>query len=223
MDNYFLIKFGAFEHMKLLLDTGEIYMDVLSSYRKNEYNEQRHDPHDGIERMMQLKGAQLSTKNKETGISEVVGTFNDGLGIITNNNIDNLNVFCIYHLPINVSEEVTLGDSIDNQVLTGFGNTAVFINDSETFLSRIKDSAIMHGYKFIPSLVKYVDIKERHDEVGPFIKDLEFSHQQELRIGVFNSDSGSMPIKLMIGNISDIATLVSTEDLSKWTSKPFYK
>jgi hypothetical protein len=220
MDNYLLIKFGAFEHMKLLIETGQVYMDVLSSYRKTEHNKQRHDPNDGIKRIIQATGAKFSVTNKETGTSELIGYFNDGLGRETTDKLDKLNVFCMYHFPLNVTKEVKFSDIIDDRVSTGFGDTAVFIKDSQSFLSRIKDVAIMHGYKFIPSLVEYVDIKNRHGEVGAFMKDLEFDHQQELRIGVSTSNSDGSPIKLTIGDISDIATLVSSKELLEFTIRP---
>jgi len=203
--------------MKRLLEHGEVYMNTLASYRGNEHDTERHDPFEGLERIMQMKGAKLSRKNSATGNNEEVALLTGGIGRIKNSNLDKINVYCVFHFAIPFDENVPLGEVVDQRVWSGFGDTAVVIGDAAEFITRVKNEAHRCGLSHWRSSVEYVDMSKRHDEVGPFVKDLAFAHQQELRIAVFDETAEPGPIKVKIGNIADIACLVPADEIGKIT------
>ncbi len=93
---------------------------------------------------------------------------------------------------------------------------AVVIGDAADFVTRVKKEAHRRGLSHWRSSVEYVDMSKRHDEVGPFVKDLAYSHQKELRIAVFDNKTAEPgPITLNIGSIADIAHLVPACDVRK--------
>ncbi len=203
--------------MKRLLEFGEVYMNTLASYRGNENDTERHDPYEGLERIMQMKGAKLRRKSSVTGMSEEVALLTGGIGRIKNSNLDKINVYCMFHVVIPFDEDVPLGEVVDERVWTGFGDTAVVIGDAVEFVTRVKNECHRRGLNHWRSKVEYVDMSKRHDEVGPFVKDLAFAHQQELRIAVFDKTAEPGPIKVKIGNLTDIVCLVPAHDIGKIT------
>ncbi len=217
MSHDLLIKFGPKKYMKRLLEHGEVYMNTLASYRGNEHDTERHDPYEGLERIMQMKGAKLSRKCSITGKSEAVALITGGIGRIKNSNLDKVNIYCVFHFAIPFDENVPLGEVVDQRVWSGFGDTAVVIGDAAEFVTRVKNEAHRRGLSHLRSSVEYVDMSERHDEVGPFVKDLAFAHQHELRIAVFDKTAEPGPITVKIGNIADIACLVPADDIGKMT------
>lgn len=215
MSHDLLIKYGPEKYMRRLLEHGEVYMNTLVSYRGNEHDAERHDPYEGLERIMQMKGAKLTRKNSVTGKDEEVALLTGGIGRIRNSDLDNINVYCMFHFVIPFDEDVSLGEVVDPRVWSGFGDAAVVIGDAADFVTRVKNEAHRRGLSHWRSSVEYVDMSKRHDEVGPFVKDLAFSHQQELRIAVFDHTAELRPITVRIGNIADIACLVPARDVGK--------
>lgn len=217
MSHDLLIKFGPEKYMQRLLEQGELYMNTLASYRGNEHDLERHDPNEGLERIMQMKGAKLTRKNSVTGRDEEIALLTGGVGRIKNSNFDKTNVYCMFHFVIPFDEDVPLGEVVDERVWRGFGDTAVIIGDAVDFVTRVKEEAHYRGLSHWRSSVDYVDMSKRHDEVGPFVKDLAFSHQNELRIAVFDKAAEPGPLSLSLGSIADIAYLVPACDVGRIT------
>lgn len=217
MSHDLLIKLGSRAHMERLLEHGEVYMNTLASYRGNELDAERHDPYEGLARIMQMEGAKLSRKNPVTGKNEEIALLTRGIGRMKNKNLDKINVYCVFHFAIPFDEDIPLGEVADQRVWSGLGDTAVIIGDAEEFVTRVKNEAHRRELSHWRSKVEYVDMSKRHDKVGPFIKDLAFAHQQELRIAVFGKTAEPGPVKAMIGNIEDIARLVPADDIGKIT------
>ncbi len=166
---------------------------------------------------MQMKGSKLTRKNSVTGNNDEVALLTGGIGRIKNSNLDKTNVYCMFHAVIPFDEDVRLGEVVDERVWGGFGDTAVVIGDAVDFVTRVKNEAHRRGLSHWRSRVEYVDMSKRHDEVGPFVKDLAFSHQQELRIVLFDKVAEPGAITLNIGDIADIACLVPAQDVGKIT------
>lgn len=203
--------------MERLLHEGEVYMNTLAYYRDEEKNRERHDPNEGIERILQLKGAVLKQNNRD-GKSKVIATLTNGVGRIKNSNLDKIAIYSMFHFVIPDEQVVELSEVVDERILQGFGDTAVTIYDAVDFATKVKNVALKRGMVHSRHRVEYVDMSARHDEeVGPFLKDLTFAHQKELRIAVINRVSGPRPIILNIGSIKDIACLVPAQDVRKIT------
>ncbi|MDQ2070339.1 hypothetical protein [Natronospira bacteriovora] len=217
MSHDLLIKFGAEKYMQRFLEQGELYMNTLASYRGNEHDSERHDPNEGLERILQMKGAKITRKCSDAGRGEEIARLTGGVGRIKNSNLDKINVYCMFHFVIPFDENVPLGEVVDERVWRGFGDTAVIIGDAADFVSRVKDEAHRRGLSHWRSSVEYVDMNKRHDEVGPFVKDLAYSHQHELRIAVFDEATNPGPLSLSLGSIADIACLVPASDVGRIT------
>lgn len=82
MNQYILIKFGAREHMERLLNEGEVYMNPLAYFRENKKSITRHDPNEGIKRIMQMKGTVLKWRNPKNGKHETLAELTGGTGRI---------------------------------------------------------------------------------------------------------------------------------------------
>ena len=217
MGTVVLIKFGQRTHMEQLFREGVVYMDTLASHRRREADKERHDPYEGVERIMQMKGAKLKKKNSVTDEFNEIATLTGGVGCIRNRNLDKLNVFCLSHFIVPEDKGIKFGEVVGENVLNGFGDTAVVIYDSKSFVTRVKETAIEQGYRHMRGLVKYEDLSIHHGEVGPFVKDLRFCHQQELRILIFDPKSEPGPLYLRIGNLEDIAFLIPANDINLLT------
>lgn len=207
LKNEILIKFGEYEHMKNLFEKGEVYMNYLSFYREKENSSERYDPAEGAESIMQMKGSKMTWKSSLTG-EDVLIDVTDGVGYIRNSNLGNLNVFCMFYHQTPDNVEIQFKDIVDSRVWSGFGDTAVIIWDAASFVTRIKNAAKALGLEHYRGLVKYIDLSNWHGEIGPFEKDLSFSHQKELRIAVFDKKREFKAKTINIGDISDIALLV---------------
>lgn len=100
MNQYILIKFGAREHMERLLHEGEVYMNTLAYYREEEKNSARHDPNEGIKRIMQMNGSVLTRKNPDNGNTETIAKITRGTARVKNSNYDKVTVYSLFHLLI---------------------------------------------------------------------------------------------------------------------------
>ena len=214
-----LIKFGSERDMSRLFNHGEVFMNTLAYHRGNESDIERHDPNEGLERIMQIRGATLYKKNRVSGENQKVALITSGIGRIKNSNLDKLNVFCMFRCAIPLNEEVALSKVVNERVMNGFGDTAVIIADAAEFVTRVKNEALQRGLFHSRKLVDYVNLKQWDNEVGPFVKGEEFSHQQELRIAIFDKKAKTGPLCLSIGSISDIAFLVPVKDLLEYSVK----
>ncbi|MCH7500722.1 MAG: hypothetical protein IH886_12045 [Nitrospinae bacterium] len=220
MSYHLLIKFSAREHMERLLDEGEVYMNTLAYYREEEKNSERHDPNEGIEKIMAIKEGLVKCKNPDNGKLQKIATVTSGILRFTDSNLDKTAIYCLFHLEIPNNKKFESKECVDERVLEGFGDTAVLIHDVAEFLARVKSAAQKRGLDHRRERVQYVDMSTRNDEVGPFLKDLSFSHQKELRIAVFDEANGPRPIILNIGSIRDIACLISAQEVAEITIVP---
>lgn len=200
-------------------------MKNLAYYRQEEIKDdlERYDPNDGLESIKQIAtGSHMWLKDKNTGDYKNIATINKGLCRIKNSNLDMVNVYCMFYLSIPDSVKQTfLDEYIDKRLLkpSDNWNTAIIIYDPQEFVTRVKDKANEKGLSHDRKLVEYKDLSSFSGEVGPFIKGLEYQHQSELRIVVFDKSVSNLDgkdKKLHIGSIEDIALKVDLSDLGKF-------
>lgn len=200
--------------MLSLFEDGIIYMNTLEFYRTLECDDERRDINEGTERVRNQRGGVLKRKNPETGAFEEIAQLTHSRIRELNSNLQNLNIFCAYYLKPDIPVK-SLGKAMSERTKLGFGDYAVVVTDAEEFVTRVKEAAVEKGYKHFRSLVEYVDFSQDNFEVGPFVKDQAFAHQNELRIAVHTSENGGSAIKLEIGSLKDIAFMVSTDTLDE--------
>lgn len=193
--------------MKSLFEDGVIYMNTLEFYRTLEAHDERRDVNEGAERVRNHRGGFLKRKNPETGALEKVAQLTHSRIRELNSNLRSLNVYCSHYLKADMPIK-GLGADMSQRVKLGFGDYAVVIVDAREFVTRVKRAAINKGYKHFRSLVNYVDFSQCYVEAGPFVKDLCFSHQSELRIAVHTGRNSDSEITLEIGSLKDIAVMV---------------
>ena len=198
--------------MQSLFEDGVIYMNTLEFYRTLEAHDERRDVNEGAQRVQNRRGGVLKRKSPETGAFEEIAHLTHSRIRELNSNLQNLNVFCSYYVKTDMPIS-SLGATISERAKLGFGDYAVVVADAGEFVTRIKQAAKAKGYKHFRSLVKYVDFSQDDFEVGPFVKDQAFSHQNELRIAVHTGKNSGSAIKLEIGSLEDIAVMVPADAL----------
>ncbi len=200
--------------MRSLFEDGVIYMNTIEFYRTLEAHDERRDVNEGAERVRNRRGGCIKRKNQGTGTFEEVAHLTHSRIRELNSNLQNLNVYCSYYLKADMPIK-SLGAAMSPSVKLGFGDYAVVVADAGEFVTRIKNAAIDKGYKHFRSLVKYVDFSQYDVEAGPFVKDLYFSHQSELRIAVHTGENSGSAIRLEIGSLKDIAVMVPSGTLDE--------
>ena len=92
-----------------------------------------------------------------------------------------------------------------------FGDTCLYIQDADTFISRVKRALDEKGLKYYYGMVRYYNYKEFSGHAGIFHKSNKFEYQNEFRFYVENKTN--KPLLLNIGSIEDIATKLSSKSL----------
>lgn len=189
-------------------------MNTLEYYRALEAHDERRDVNEGAERVLNRRGGTLRLKNPENGALEEVAQVTYSRIRVLNSNLQNLNIFCSYYLKSDMPIK-NLGVAISERAQIGFGQYAVIVIDAGEFVTRVKQAAVKKGYRHFRGLVEYVDFSQEDIEVGSFVKDQVFAHQNELRIAVHTGENGGSPLKLEIGCLKDIAVIVPVKALDE--------
>lgn len=202
---HILIKIGKKDHMQLLLNEGEVYMNSTEFFRTNK-NEEIGDEYEGAK----------CIKNGKVGESR--------------ENLDFEKLFCMWHInninPVHDSlihrieydkESDSTRMTIDLRKLSNFTpneeSYAVVINNVREFNRRFKlacekNKLQYHGNK----VVKYYDPEKISEEttLTPFWKRNSYDKQQEIRyfIEIANKEA----LKLYLGPLNDIATIINVNE-----------
>lgn len=213
MPEYVFVKFGKPEHMDRFVKDGEMYMNSFNFFRVAEGDENRHDRHEGVDQVHQALSGVLKMKDPDSGECREVATITKATIWETPAAIDVMNMFCMYGIETSESDKTRLSN-LDARVYDGFGGAMVIITDPDKFIERVKESAESRGLQVKFGKVRYVDFSTYHGKAGPFVKSETFSYQNELRFVAYGGAS-SMPLKLMLGDLSDISiTLPSSQATS---------
>lgn len=202
---HILIKIGKKDHMQLLLNEGEVYMNSTEFFRTNK-NEEIGDEYEGA----------MCIKNGK------VGEYRE--------NLDFEKLFCMWHInninPVHNSlihrieydkESDSTRMTIDLRKLSNFTpneeSYAVVINNVREFNRRFKlacekNKLQYHGNK----VVKYYDPEKISEEttLTPFWKRNSYDKQQEIRyfIEIANKEA----LKLYLGPLNDIAAIINVNE-----------
>ena len=211
---------------------GDIFANRVRHFKKLENGEHRGDKYEGAI-MPQIEGSIFTLKatNPETGevLGEITITEDDLAApmIIAPEWFDHINVFCMYAGHNGTFQQVTTDNLPDfkkqlelPEDCTKLGVHAVVILDVEEFLRRVTAAAHHAGYGICRGLVKYYDPivgtpPARSDIESIFTKRDQYAYQKEFRIALDTRTSGSNPVTLNIGSISDIALRLKTRDINR--------
>lgn len=142
------------------------------------------------------------------------------------NQHNDLNVFCIYAAhsgPFEVITDENIFDLKDHlkippsDFLT-LGDYAVVVTQAKSLIDRVVGAAKDRGFGLRAGLVEYYDPSafsgSFSEDEAVFRKRKEFEHQREYRFSFDTGIPGDDPLKLKIGDISDIALLCSTSEVN---------
>ncbi len=137
------------------------------------------------------------------------------------NNYKRFNLFCMYAKQVDLSDlpgvssdhlpELKKIFEVPVDSLAKFGRHAVVISKPKPFVERVKRTALEKGYEFGHGLVRYEDPEEGWpvtnpmDPQGIFVKRLSYAPESEYRMVFGRKLYSTKPIKLQIGDISDVA------------------
>ncbi|MGP9416563.1 hypothetical protein ACT3R4_14280, partial [Halomonas sp. AOP7-E1-9] len=211
--HHLLMKFAKRHRIEALQTTGELYMQPLSAYRQIEHPE-RGDKREGALEVRNLNGGVIRIKREETDEWLELGEIQSGQAVHDDPNLQSLNVYCMYCLKFEETDDPKIGQKIEERAHDGFGDTALLVFDVREFLRRVETRCQELGYGYSRATVDYIDLDSHDGTVGPLRKDLRFAHQSEFRILVGNPNRDGGPLKLVIGDISDISTIIEAERAS---------
>ena len=215
MPRYLLFKFGEKEHMEALMNSGELYLQTLGHYSDLEHRE-RGDKYEGVVTVRSSNGGTLKLKHPETGKEHAIQLTYSQMRE-SDSSLKTVNVYCLYCLQFEETDSPEIGMRFSVDVINGFGDAAVMIYDVDEFLNRVVKAAEEEGSIVMHRMVRYLDLKDYTGDVGPFRKDSRFSHQSEYRIAVGTPERNGEAIKLKVGSLDGIATLMTSDDVQKLT------
>ena len=205
------VKFGQKEHIEELQNEGVLYLNTVEFFKN-------------------LESEQGTRGDLLEGASELKNFFKDDKAILTISpgekeeikiNLTKAqfrqfqsyqgNIFSLYSILNNEKKvlEVEFEESMKS-----FGDTALIITNVNNFLARVQNELQKMNLKFKCGVVDYYNSKERNvKNLNIFKKSSDFQNQNEFRIFVENPINE--PLKIRIGSISKISTVVKSEKLTK--------
>ena len=203
MINFHLfIKFGEKKYIKKLFEEGELFLNTVDYYTKQENKEIGDSWEDVV-------WTEPITDFKSRVNNTVITAPSGSLQIHEQNLSQNL--YCLWSLDDN--RAIDNMNKEDNSLIIDTNNYNDFVNDGqdcyvvitnlEEFIIRIKKELDKRHLKCNMGPVKYFDERTYKGKVDPFMKRNKYEKQNEFRIIVDNKDNS--PLKINIGNMFDIA------------------
>ncbi|WP_432464476.1 hypothetical protein [Agarivorans sp. QJM3NY_33] len=209
-----LFKFGMKEHMKALIEEGQLYMGTFKSYRNND-NFEIGDKNEGAHRIINSTNVSFNNVEKNTGKLSFLGELQDVTVREFNEHFENSRVYCMYRVETELNDLTNLSSLLDVKLLKRFGyDSIVMIANVGEFYSRIDNFMSNKGFIYRRDLVAYKDLNNGGEELNPFIKDIRFKHQSEYRLCI-QKVKGKEPIKLSLGNLDDISLIFDIQNVNK--------
>lgn len=212
MYRHFLIKYSKPDHSQRFIDRGEVYLQPLSFYRKEDHNDEVGDLNEGAHKIKPFSNTILN-RVLENGEIEAVGTMTNGIHRELSHEYASLSVYCIYYLIMPASDYTNELDAINVKLLKEFGGSATVIYNLEKFFERLDTYLEDKSYSYKRQSVEYIDVMKYSSQLSPFQKDKKYEHQNELRLAVKNEFEDE-PLLLKIGDLSDIAFTVNIGEKS---------
>lgn len=161
------------------------------------------DKHEGLAEINQVgNGNKVYIEEGEVWVP--IGGLKDQLKFFAGGQ-DDFNLFCMFALTQESRKDLGHPD------LLKFGSVALVMTDGDAFISRLTRKLDAERIPHHHDLVEYVEKNLHEGDMGPFRKLSEFSYQSEWRVCAHARKGG--PIKVSLGDLSDICVLVPTSEL----------
>lgn len=201
---YALIRRSKSEHIESLYEKGEVYLNTLKSFRKDEDTEsgKRGDSHEGADHRDYIGEATIFVCD----VGQDIETHGKLLGAAQNTVQLSLgysgHVYCLTALSDKLISENPDGYKFQ---MEDFGDKGILIHQPGIFIKRLTEKLLETGYeKIVSNLVKYYP-NDYTGQLNPFQKREIFARQKEYRVYVPNK--GDKPFKVNLGSLEDIAMI----------------
>ena len=220
---FFVKVFKQSEHAKRLMN-GEIHANPLSYFRGIE-DDARNDRYEGAF-LIDPPDLTMSLWPTDPAVHSELGTLHlkrEDIGsplAMFPKNFERFNLFCMYAKIVNEDDFPNVGTDHLHELkklfevptrLTDFGEHAVVIRRPRTFIDRVTEAAMSAGYDFGQGAVQYKNPREAWPATDPydarviFLKREKYAPENEYRLVFGRRLYSDTPIRLQIGDLSDIA------------------
>lgn len=206
---------------------GNLYMNTVSYFQKDEDNTSVYDKYESVSHHYQPNKIELK-------FNEIVIPQNelDGAVIIQTKDFDNFNIFCLY--AVNSGNFQELNDENYEEFINSlrihkknneFGDFCIVVTNITEFLERVKQAVRKNNFFMKGNFIDYYDVNNFSGSFSGidaiFHKQIEFSYQNEYRIVINNMIDDNQPYYLEIGDISDICAISSIDAINsaEWNFK----
>ncbi|QDE31601.1 hypothetical protein [Shewanella polaris] len=173
MYRHFLIKYAKPEHSQKFINQGEMFLQPLSFYRKEDHNDEVGDLNEGAHKVKPFSKGILK-RVLENGETEIVGTMTNGIHREFSHEYSSLAVYCIYYLIMPASDYTNELDVINEKLLKEFGGSATVIYNLEKFFDRLDIYLEENSYSYKRQSVEYIDVMKYLKKLTPFQKDKKY-------------------------------------------------
>ncbi len=207
------LKFGKEEHIQDLLLNGTIYMNSIQYFRKFEDNGLRGDNFEGITELKNYPSGEFEIKSLNHKGKYISLQFRESYEEVLGN------IYSMYAIS-SLTVPNPIGFKIDKKNKE-FGTHCLLVKNNPEFLKRIEKRLKEINLKFRHGFVDYYDKYKKNGKINLFQKPNEYQYQNEFRFYV--ERESIEPIKIQIGNITDIAEIHKSEDVIETLTLEFKK
>ena len=220
---FLLVKFfGNKDHADEFV-RGSVFCNRLSRFREGESDDAtgRIDKHEGTNIWLQPENARLQLNGFDMS-DDLAGPI-----AIQMNWLNQLHLFCLHAAhsgdldlenPTGRTVDALRREMLIPEACFALGEHAVVIRDVPEFIRRMHLAAQVQGYRIAKGLVRYYDPDTFHGHFreveSVFWKQAEYSYQREFRFLIDTRMPGGGPLRLEIGDISDITLQLRSSELN---------
>ena len=220
---FLLVKFFKNEEYATEFVNGNVFCNTLGTFKKIEAADDcgRADRDEGTTAWLQP--GQVDLVLNDVDISGDLA----GPSQVQMHWLDDVHLFCMHachsgNLDLSTLTNANIEDLrseliIPTSCLT-LGKHAVVVCDVPSFVEKIRVAAEAEKYKMVRGLVRYYDPESFHGEFNQaesmFRKQERYRHQREFRFAINTGSSGDSPLRLHIGDISDITVRLYANELN---------
>ena len=209
------IKFGAQSHLLKLQKEGLLYCNTIEYFSKLEDGNLRGDDHENIVEFDYIEKGILNVFPKEDQKTKSLTLKFKSFKLKTSRVDPFGNLFCLH--AINVLDKIINEPFQIDPKNKKFGDYFLLITDTSEFLNRLEKSLNQQDQRFTYGMVEYLDFSKFKGKKTIFQKKLSYSYQAEFRILMHTTLTE--PLEIMIGDISDISLLYSSDLLETFQMK----
>jgi hypothetical protein len=202
------IKFGEQYHMEELLNSGSIYCNPVSHFVSFDDENVRRDEYEDVNYQLSLKNSIIAMEDPQFPEKGFVDIGTAEVVKLRSRQSLSGNLFCLSHY--HFSEEMFDKDYEIDSRCNEFGSHAVIIVNVKEFIIRLQKTLDDLNYSYSLGAVTYVDFLNFTGHKHLYQKDIKYSWQKEYRLHIENLNH--IPIKVELGDLSDIASIISMRD-----------